>query len=445
MRRLLVILAAALAALLATATAASADPVSDAAQSLTVNHRVYVAPGAQVTVDESAVDNSQVPILVAALPDVGNPRTAATKIGSELPVSVFGNRTGVVVVISGIKANADSGFDSAGDTAIQAAGKAASQDHPIAKGGDATAFVQELKTKINAAALADSGGSSSNNSDSSSGKSNSGVTALVVVAILIVGGIGLFAYSRRGRRRREQQQLDGMRAEVVSLYDRLGADVSNLDAGDDKIAKQAIADAAERYTATGSQLSQATGEGEFTAARRTALEGLQAAQTARKRLGLDPGPDLPPIAPERAERLDGERAFDVEGRQVRGYPDYRPGAPYFFNGGGGYGAGWYSFPFWETMLIGSMIGGGWGGWGGWGGGGYGYGYDSGFDAGYDQGSDNSGGGDWGGGGGGGGDWGGGGGGGGDWGGGGGGGDWGGGGGGGDWGGGGGGDGGGGGW
>jgi hypothetical protein len=111
------------------------------------------------------------------------------------------------------------------------------------------------------------------------------------------------------------------------------------------------------------------------------------------------------MTPTTGERLTEESEVTVGDKTVRGYPDYTPGAPYYFGGGAGYGAGWYSFPFWETLLIGSALG-GWGG--GWGGGGYDAGYNQGYDAGQDQNDGN--GGDWGGGGG-------------DWGGGGGGGDW----------------------
>jgi hypothetical protein len=137
---------------------------------------------------------------------------------------------------------------------------------------------------------------------------------------------------------------------------------------------------------------------------------------------LDPGPELPPIVESQAPQLAEAQEFTAAGRTVQGYPSYTPGAPYYFAGGGGYAGGWYSFPFWESLLIAEALspGWGWGGWG-WGGGGFGTGYSSGYDSGFDAGRDSisqsagdwgGGGGDWGGGGWGGGDWGGGGGG--DW-------------------------------
>jgi hypothetical protein len=241
------------------------------------------------------------------------------------------------------------------------------------------------------------------------------VLGLGAVGLVGVGGGGAYAISRRRRRLKE---LEGRRAEVLSLYDRLGADVQNLH-GDDPIVRQALADAAERYTATGSQLSQADTHQEYDVARRTALEGLQAARTARLKLGLDPGPELPPIAPAYGEQLSAPQQVNAGGKSYQGYPEYTPGAPYYYGGGGGYPGGWYSFPFWETVLLGSVLSGGFGG--GFGGGGFDSGYDRGYDAGRDDNQDSGGfggggGGDWGGGSGwtgGGGDWGGGGGGG-DW-------------------------------
>jgi len=241
-----------------------------------------------------------------------------------------------------------------------------------------------------------------------SGGSSAVPWVLGAIGVLGAGGAGAWAVSRR---RRKQKEMEGRRAEVLSLYDRLGADVQNLNPGDDPVARQALVDAAERYTATGSQLAHADTHAEFDVARRTALEGLQAARTARKQLGLDPGPDLPPIAPTYGDQLTSPQQVQVGDKAYQGYPQYTPGAPYYYGGGGGYPGGWYSFPFWETVLLGSVLSGGFGG--GWGGGGYDAGYDRGYDAGRDDGQDSGGGGgDWGGWSGGGGDWGGGGGG--DW-------------------------------
>ena len=222
-----------------------------------------------------------------------------------------------------------------------------------------------------------------------------------------------------------------MRADVESLYDRLGRDVSTLSPGDDPATRQALADAAERYSSMGALMSKADTPGEWAAARRTAVEGLSAARLVRVNLGLDPGPDVPP-PPSAGPQMANAGSFQLGDQEIQGSPNYQPGQSHYY-AGGQYGnqyvpGGWYSMPFWETAMMATVLTGGFGGFGmfgggfgGGGGGGYERGYDQGYDAGQDSGGGNSGGGDWGGGGGdwggGGGDWGGGGGdsgGGGDW-------------------------------
>jgi hypothetical protein len=234
-----------------------------------------------------------------------------------------------------------------------------------------------------------------------------------VVGVLAVGGGGAYVYSKRRRTKRE---LEGRRADVESLYNRLGSDVSTLSAGDNAVAKQALADAAERYNATGALLATADTDGEFAAARRTAVEGLVAARTAREKLGLDPGPEIP-LPPTQGPLLTSEQKVRVGDQEYEGSPTYQPGRGHYYGGGYYNGqpvpGGWYSFPFWETMLMTSVLTGGFGG-GMFGGGGYERGYEEGVDDARDARDDSGGGfggGDWGGGGGdwgsgGGGDWGG---------------------------------------
>ena len=156
------------------------------------------------------------------------------------------------------------------------------------------------------------------------------------------------------RRRRRLKEMEGRRAEVLPLYDRLGADVRT--AARRRPGRPAGAGRRGRALhRAGSQLSQADTHQEYEAARRTTLEGLQAARTARAALGLDPGPELPPIAQTQAPQLTEPQQVQVGGQTVQGYPDYTPGAPYYFGGGGGYAGGWYSSPFWETLLIGEVL------------------------------------------------------------------------------------------
>ena len=226
-----------------------------------------------------------------------------------------------------------------------------------------------------------------------------------------------------GRRKREAQQLADAREEALRWYERLGGQLMNL-SGDQPAVKQALVDASERYNAAGSQLERATSLTQFDLARETALEGLAYIRAARMAMGLDPGPDLPPLAGARAGQITKEREVSVQGHAYRASPQPGNATPYYYPGGAvagrGVPSGWYSEPWWKTALVA-------GAWGigsvlvfdalfdnAWGDHGYdsaynagmeqGFeqGYDQGFDQGYDQGDDGDGGdfggdggGDWG--------------------------------------------------
>jgi hypothetical protein len=415
-------------ALLAGAPAAHADAVDDAVTALR-SDPVYVAPGVDTPgIDQDAVRSAigSRKIKIAVLPaadygTTGKAYDAATQIGRTLSP----DQPLTVGVVSGRSFNAASSALCAGAASNAAKAAVDATRTTLQRENDVTATLRDFASRVDSAPLADTaacgqssaGGATDIAADSEGGSPWPWVAGIGTIGVLGAGAGGAYAVSRR---RRRQKELEGRRAEVLSLYDRLGADVQNLAPGDDPVARQALVDASERYTATGSLLAHADTHGEYDAARRTALEGLQAAQTARKELGLDPGPELPPIAPQQGEQLTAPREVAVSGKTYQGYPSYTPGAPYYYGGGAGVPGGWYSFPFWETVLLGSVLSGGLGGWGG---GGYDAGYGRGYEAGRedagDQQDDGGGwsGGDWGGfGGGGGGDWGGfgGGGGGGDW-------------------------------
>lgn len=397
-------------ALLVGAPAAHADAVDDAVAALR-SGAVYVAPG----VDEPGIDQAAVtsaigsrPIKIAVLPadDYGSSSRsfdAAERIGRALaPDSPL-----TVGVVAGRVFNAASSALCSGAASTAAEASVAATREVLQRDNDVTSTIQDFAGRVDEAPAATSeacrqssaGGTNDiSAADSDSGSAWPWVLGLGAVGVLGVGGAGAFVVSRR---RRTAKELEGRRAEVLSYYDRLGADIQNLHPGDNAVARQALADASERYTATGSQLSQADTHEEFDVARRTVLEGLQAARTARTALGLDPGPDLPPIAPTYGEQLAAPREVSVGGKNYQGYPEYTPGAPYYYGGGGGVPGGWYSFPFWQTVLLGSVLSGGFGG--GFGGSGWDSGYDRGYEAGRDDADDHGGGGF---GGGGGGDWGG---------------------------------------
>jgi hypothetical protein len=381
-RLLQVLFGVAASALLAVgpvaAVAVAADPVDDAISALRSDH-LYVAPGVQSKIDQAAVRRAlgDAPTYVAVLPgSVGPPGPLSRRIGEALG-------SGTVGVVAGKNFEASSNLLCAGSVqAVVSRVKSDNRDE-LSRTNDVTKLLSDFAADVITAPRVGRDcpdqpqTTSSQTSTTEGGSVWPWLLGVGAIGLLGAGGVGAFLMSRRRQRLR---LLEGRRADVLSLYDRLGADVQQLDAGDDPVARQALADAAERYTATGSLLSHADTEGEYDAARRTALEGLHAARTARQALGLDLGPELPPISPARGEQLTEEREVAVGDKAYRGYPQYTPGAPYYYGGGAGVPGGWYSFPFWETLLLGSVLTGGFGGWGG----GYG-GYESGYDRGYDAG------------------------------------------------------------
>jgi hypothetical protein len=395
---------------LLAAPAAGADV--NAAISALSSSNLYVDDSAGAKLDRSAsgaaLNNST---KIAILPsDAGNPGSLARQIGQAL-----GGRVTVGVFV-GHSFNAASNVLCTGQAGSLASKAVSDNRAQLQSDGDLTNTIKDFAALVDgtSACRGSQGNGDSGSTGSSGGGGNGGWIALGILGVL---GAGVVAGLVWWRRRRERLALLDERAKVQPYYDRLAAEVSSLDPAGNATARQALADASERFNSAGSQLASATRPAQLQAARRSVLEGLQATRTARTALGLDPGPELPPIVESQAPQLTEPQQVNAGGQLVQGYPTYTPGAPYYFGGGGGYAGGWYSMPFWETLLIAEALSPGWGWGGGWGGGGYGYGYGSGYDSGFDAGREAAqpaggdwGGGDWGGGGGG--DWGGGGGG--DW-------------------------------
>lgn len=177
---------------------------------------------------------------------------------------------------------------------------------------------------------------------------------LAVALVLVVGG---FAWWRRESAARQARELADARAEAQRWYERLGGQVMSLH-GDDAAVRQALSDASERYNAAGGQLEQARSTRQFALARETALEGLAYVRAARVALGLDPGPDLPPLAAARgAGQLTVERDVQVQGQHFRAGPNPGNDTPYYYPGGRVQGrpvpSGWYSQPLWKPALAGA--------------------------------------------------------------------------------------------
>ncbi|HEY3008173.1 MAG TPA: hypothetical protein VGJ63_08945 [Micromonosporaceae bacterium] len=176
---------------------------------------------------------------------------------------------------------------------------------------------------------------------------------LVLVVVVVAG----FLWVRRQGEARRARELADSRAEAQRWYERLGGQLMNLH-GDDPAVRQALADAGERYNAAGGQLRQATTARQFALARETAIEGLTYARAARLALGLDPGPDLPPLAAARGVgELTKEREVDVQGQHFKAGPQPGTDTPYYYPGGRVQGrpvpSGWYSQPIWRPALAGA--------------------------------------------------------------------------------------------
>ena len=156
-----------------------------------------------------------------------------------------------------------------------------------------------------------------------------------------------------GRRRKEQELADA-REEARRWYERLGGQIASLH-GDTQAAKQALADAGERYTAAGAQLDRSDSPRQYELARETALEGLYYARAARSAMGIDPGPELPVSTDQReVGRITQHREMEVQGHTYRASPGAGEATPYYHPGGRIQGrpvpAGWYSEPWWRNAL-----------------------------------------------------------------------------------------------
>ncbi len=182
---------------------------------------------------------------------------------------------------------------------------------------------------------------------------------VLVVGVAVIIGSMLALTWRRGTVARRQRRSDDARAEARRWYERLGGQVMNLHT-DDPAGRQALSDAGERYNAAGGQLQQARTQRQFELARETALEGLAYIRAARVAMGIDPGPELPPLAAAQGTgRLAVEREVTVDGNRYKAGPQPLPDTPYYYPGGLVEGravpAGWYSQPVWRTA-VGAGVG-----------------------------------------------------------------------------------------
>jgi hypothetical protein len=185
-----------------------------------------------------------------------------------------------------------------------------------------------------------------------------GTLISVVILVLLIGGGAVYYFQHR--RATQHSDLQDSKAEARRWVERLGGQVLNL-TGADEPSKQALADAAERYTAASSQLDTANSAAQSRLVTQTALEGLYYVRAARMAMGMDPGPELPPVAGQGgAGSVTENRDVDVDGHQYAASPDPSDRTPHYYPGGRVAGRpvpqGWYSEPWWKPALIGGAWG-----------------------------------------------------------------------------------------
>ena len=178
-----------------------------------------------------------------------------------------------------------------------------------------------------------------------------------LLLVLIAGGGVWFLSSRNGKKQqelRESQRFEDAMADARRWTERLGGQVMNL-SGTDTASQQAMADASERFTAANSAISRATTVKQAHLARESALEGLYYVAAAREIMGMDPGPELPPLEGQRqAGKVTETRTVEANGEMLTASPSASAQTPNYYPGGVVAGrpvpAGWYSRPWWADAL-----------------------------------------------------------------------------------------------
>ncbi|MGA6204328.1 DUF1542 domain-containing protein [Nocardia testacea] len=176
---------------------------------------------------------------------------------------------------------------------------------------------------------------------------------LIAVAVVLVASI-LVWRSRQNRMRAAAELADAL-ADARRLNERLGGQVYQL-SGSNPAAQQALADAAERHTAAGSQVDQAGTPVQARLAKQTAVEGLYYIRAARIAMDMDPGPAVPELAGrDTAGEVSEDRVIDFDNRRIAASPRPSAGTPNYFPGGRVAGrpvpAGWYSEPWWKPAMV----------------------------------------------------------------------------------------------
>ncbi|MFF2395137.1 DUF1542 domain-containing protein [Nocardia sp. NPDC058114] len=175
---------------------------------------------------------------------------------------------------------------------------------------------------------------------------------LIVIVIVCVGAL---LYLRAEQNKRNARELEEAQADARVTIERLGGQVYQLTPRNEA-ARQALADASERYNAAGGQIDRAGSSAQARLAKQSALEGLYYIRAARTAMDMDPGPAIPAIeGQDIAGQVDEQRTIAHNGRSITASPAPSAGTPNYFPGGRVAGrpvpAGWYSEPWWKPALI----------------------------------------------------------------------------------------------
>ena len=177
---------------------------------------------------------------------------------------------------------------------------------------------------------------------------------LIIVAITVVAVAVIVLYWAR-RRAKVASAVGDARSQARRWVERLGGQVYTLDPKDDAAARQALADAAERFTAAGAQIDQSTTHGAVPArwadrprgpVLHTGSAGIAwigpwagtarapRSGTGRRRHRRPVGPCRGPRVPVSPTPSDRTRHY-YPGGTVAGRPVQR---------------GWYSDPWWQSAI-----------------------------------------------------------------------------------------------
>lgn len=175
-----------------------------------------------------------------------------------------------------------------------------------------------------------------------------------LIVIVIVCVVALL-YLRAEQNKRNARELEEAQADARVTIERLGGQVYQLSPRNEA-ARQALADASERYNAAGGQIDRAGSPTQARLAKQSALEGLYYIRAARIAMDMDPGPPIPAIdGQDIAGQVDEQRTIAHNGRAITASPSPSAGTPNYFPGGRVAGrpvpAGWYSEPWWKPALI----------------------------------------------------------------------------------------------